>query len=331
MTDYLLERITRSQGMSTLVPPPWPEGLAPVPAVNFNPRAGSGLPECDVMVVTWTTAEAEALADTFTPGHHRTTWQPYTKNWSFFEGHLSGSSPARQERCAAHYWPTQVGKLRVLCVKSELHLATDDATAPIVELWKQMIQDANPKLVITTGTAGGIGESTVLGDVFICTSAKFNCTKTFKDKPWAQERFTSGKPPAIHPATSGMLATNAGRLQPIATRPPLIMQGGDVETVDYFAFDDTDDSYGVVSNDPHAHTEEMDDSTLPLALAQAGLSVPWVSVRNASDPEVPSSEGDLEQQKKWASKIYDKYGYWTTVCSALTCWGIIAELQGASQ
>ena len=50
-------------------------------------------------------------------------------------------------------------------------------------------------MVITTGTAGGIGTNTQLGDVFVVTNAKFNCTKTFAQKPWAQQLF-AGPPPS---------------------------------------------------------------------------------------------------------------------------------------
>lgn len=62
---------------------------------------------------------------------------------------------------------------------------------------------------------------------------------------------------------------NAGRLHPVATRPPTLTVGaalGGVETVDYFGFANTTDSYGIVHNYPDARTEEMDDATLPLAL-----------------------------------------------------------------
>ena len=83
-----------------------------------------------------------------------------------------------------------------------------------------------------------------------------------------------------------------------------------------------------MKNDPLAHTEEMDDATLPLALSLVtGLqNTRWLSIRNASDPEVPSSVGDLEAQKRWASQIYEKFGYWTTVGSAIACWAVIADL-----
>lgn len=334
--DLLLERLTFTPGAQTLTPIPWPEGLAPAPGqIVGSPDAS--MPRADVLVVTWTAAEAEALADVLTPGHHRTTWLPYAKNWASFKDHLTGRSPAHEAGCLAHYWVTRIGSTSVVVAKSELHLATDDETAPIVALWQQMIADVQPKLVITTGTAGGIGANTVLGDVFIVGNAKFNCTKHFKSKPWAQARYSSpemvGIGASLQVANETLIPANAGRLGPsgIASRVPLIWTGGDVETVDYFAFADTDDSYGVIKNDPQAHTEEMDDATLPLALYEMKSSIPWLSIRNASDPQVPSSLGDLEAQKKWAASIYNRFGYWTTVGSAIACWAVIADLPTTTQ
>jgi hypothetical protein len=41
---------------------PWPDGLAPRGA-PYDRAADHPLPSCDVVVVTWTVAEAQALAD----------------------------------------------------------------------------------------------------------------------------------------------------------------------------------------------------------------------------------------------------------------------------
>lgn len=332
MTDALLDRLTfQSTDAGKLAPLPWPAGLAPKPG-HYNATPLTALPKADVLVVTWTAAEWQALADVLTPGHPTTSWLRYAENWKSFEPHLTWKSPAKEANCLAEYWPTTIGSTSVLCVHSQLHLATDDDTAPIVALWQQMIKEVCPKLIITTGTAGGIGVSTVLGDVFIVQSAKFNCTKSFKNKSWAQERFDQDEVLPVGPqvsfATDHLMPANAGRLPANLTpRPPAIWADtGDVETVDYFGFADTDDSYGVVADDPDAHTEEMDDATLPLALSEMGSSLPWLSIRNASDPEVPSSIGTVEEQSKWASQIYEKWGYTTTIGSAIACWAVIADL-----
>ncbi len=334
MEDLVLARLTYEAKPEPLTPIPWPKALAP----TLVPHGSSGsatLPKADVLVVTWTAAEFQALADVLTPGCTYTQWAHYTKDWSQYESQLTGRSPAKEAQRLGEYALTSIGTKQALCFHSQLHLATDGLEPPIVQLWQQIVGEVKPELVITTGTAGGIGTSTCLGDVFVVSNAKFNCTKDFKSKTWAQERFEgpsiatpAGASSHLTNAQDTLMPVNAGHLQPEATRNPHIRRGGDVETVDYFGFADTDDSYGVVKNDPRAHTEEMDDATLPLALSlvPALQHTPWVSIRNASDPQVPSSIGDLEAQKKWASQIYEKYGYWTTVGSAIACWAVIADL-----
>ena len=335
MTDALLERIAFEPVGSYLKEAvAFPQGLAPVViGNNMSPDAplSSGT---DVLVVTWTSAEWAALADVLSPGWPKNKWQTYTHNWDEFEPHLTGRSPAKEAKCLGEYSMVRIGTQKVTLFHSQLHLATDDATAPVVALWQQLISEAQPELVITTGTAGGIGAETCLGDVFIVNSVKLNCTQTFKHESWAQEHFTSAGTtdnfPTMELVQKGeeLFAPFVDNLKPIATRVPTITLGGDVETVDYFAFADTDDSYGVVANDPNAHTEEMDDGTLAVAISlmQPPNTTPWVSIRNASDPQVASSIGTLEEQKQWASKIYEKYGYWTTVNSAIACWVTIAAL-----
>lgn len=328
--DLLLERITYEAPHQAPAPIPWPGGLAPT-ATPYDRAANQPLPSCDVLVVTWTVAEAQALADVLTPGMPSRSWKPYAHGWASYEPQLTWRSPARDAGCLAYVARVRIGDVAVLAVKSELHLATDSVSAPLVALWQQMVSEAKPKLVITTGTAGGIGAATQLGDVFVVTNAKFNCTKDFKGKPWAQRLFT-GSPVqgGGHAAAfDALVAPNAGRLQPQATRPPTLTFGaalGGVETVDYFGFANTDDSYGIVRNYPHARTEEMDDATLPLALSGLAHPPAWCSIRNASDPQVSTAVGDLRAQARWANQIYQRYGYWTSVGSAIATWAVIANM-----
>ena len=58
--DLLLERITYEVPHEAPAPIPWPAGLAPV-ATAYDRAAAQPLPSCDVLVVTWTVAEAQAL------------------------------------------------------------------------------------------------------------------------------------------------------------------------------------------------------------------------------------------------------------------------------
>ena len=253
-TNSLLERITYRAPHQTPAPIPWPDGLAPS-GVPYSGAADEPLPSADVLVVTWTAAEGEALADVLTPGMPSTTWKPYAHRWSSYQPQLTWRSPAREAGCMGHVAKVKIGGIAVLAVKSELHLATDGISAPIVAFWQQMISEARPKLVISTGTAGGIGPPRQLGDVFVVTNAKFNCAKDFKNKPWAQRLFTGSEMQAGGYAASfdALVAPNAGRLRPVATRAPMLTFGaatGGVETVDYFGFANTIDSFGSRSQLP---------------------------------------------------------------------------------
>ena len=328
--DNLLERITYRAPHERPAPIPWPDGLAPS-GTPYGQAADEPLPSADVLVVTWTAAEGQALADVLTPGMSSTTWKPYAHGWGSYEPQLTSRSPAREAGCMGYVAKVKIGGIDVLAVKSELHLATDAISVPIVALWQQMISEARPNLVISTGTAGGVGAATQLGDVFVVTNAKFNCTKDFKDKPWAQRLFTG---PGMHggghtAAFDALVAPNDGRLRPQVTRPPTLTFGGatgGVETIDYFGFANTTDSFGIVRDYPDALTEEMDDATLPLALDNLSDPPPWCSIRNASDPQVSSDIGDLDAQAQWANEIYKRYGYWTSFGSAIATWAVIANL-----
>jgi len=45
--------------------------------------------------------------------------------------------------------------------------------------------------------------------------------------------------------------------------------------------------------------------------------------RNVSDPQIKAT-GTLKEQARLAATIYKGFGRWSTVCSALVCWALIA-------
>jgi hypothetical protein len=51
----------------------------------------------------------------------------------------------------------------------------------------------------------------------------------------------------------------------------------------------------------------------------------WVSVRNASDPQIQDQGMTAKQGVDLASGFYTRYGYWTTVPSAITCWSLVLD------
>lgn len=341
MDDLVLERITAPKPVGAYLHSlPWPDGLAPRPSTVTYP-ANASLPKAEVLIVTYTTAESHALADTLTPGHQAEDWNRYTKNWAQFEKHLTERSPAKFSRCLASYWVTQIDQTVVICAKSDLHLSTDDATLPIRALFKQMIEDCQPRLVITTGTAGGIGSSESLGDVLVTNTSHFDCQKTFGKEPFAHSQYVCAASAQLAVAENyadigSLLDANAAELDPVATHEPRVIgldalqKGEHVLTTDFFAFDDSANSYGLRTYDPDAGMVEMDDAVLGL-VCQEDLTnpPPWLSIRNASDPQmVNEPDQSLEQLAKQASDIYLKYGYWTTVGSAICCWAAVVTFSG---
>lgn len=68
---------------------------------------------------------------------------------------------------------------------------------------------------------------------------------------------------------------------------------------------------------------EMGDAVLALVATGMGDKSPqWLCIRNASDPQIKDNV-PLEEQTKKAAQIYEQYGYWTTVCSAVACWALV--------
>jgi hypothetical protein len=199
---------------------------------------------------------------------------------------------------------------------------------PIAALWSQMIAEAQPKLVITTGTAGGIGAEIELGDVVVAPHVRFDCQKEFKSAPFHQSVY------ACSPLATGafaelppLIAANAGKL-PAASRPPAVFSKPtaaapdiDVVTTDFFAFDDATDTYHLQGL---GSAVEMGDAVLGLAIGgMSGKKPRWTAVRNASDPQINNRGLSATAAGNLAAQIYERYGYWTTLSSALVCWAVI--------
>jgi hypothetical protein len=50
----------------------------------------------------------------------------------------------------------------------------------------------------------------------------------------------------------------------------------------------------------------------------------WVAVRNVFDPQIKAEGMTLKQQAAFAAQIYKAVGRWSSVCSAIACWALIA-------
>ena len=320
---------TTATGLSRYVDVQWPKGLAPrtggAPAKNAN----RPLPKADVLVVTWTVDEGHALSRVLTPGKDsRNDYQPYTRGFASISKKMRRGCPALEAGRLGSYWTTDIGTKRTVIFKSDSHLSQDGPKVPNIDVWKQIIGEVQPKLVITTGTAGGIGKQFEVGDVIVSSIVRFDCIAKFKSEPFHAGHYSSAAANSRYfAAAKTLFKANAPQLPKDNTRPPKIVRvapGGldsSVVTTDFFGFDTSDNHFHLQGL---GDVSEMGDAVLGLVANEMGKAAPrWVAVRNVSDPQI-KAEGTIRQQAALAAQIYKGFGRWSTVCSAIVCWALIA-------
>jgi kumamolisin len=315
---------------------PWPAQWAPKAApLTKKPAADGPLPKADVLLVTWTSGEARTLATLMTGGNFD-DWYEYKHNVAQFEPKVTGPDApfndsskdyARYYHSLGLYFPCRIGNVSVVALKSGLHMAYDGPDVPLVDLWRQMITEVQPKVVITTGTGGGIGKDVLLGDVVIAAATRFDLTGALKSKPFAQSSYATTALDADKIrslATDALLEPNGAHLA--TPRTPRIIgpdkAGANVVSTDTFAFDDSTDYFGLQGLGKCC---DMGDATLGLALdGWSGAKVlSWYSIRNASDPQIANPNSDLRAAKAEAEQIYSKYQMVTTAGSVVASWAVI--------
>lgn len=324
-------------GLSRFTDIPWPKGTQPFTDKVVRKTHDGSLPSAEVLIVTWTVDEGHALSRVLTPGKDsRNDYIPYKKNFATLAAKMVSRCPARQAGRLGAYWTCTIAGKRVVVFKSDSHMSQDGPRLPNIDVWAQIIADVRPKLVITTGTAGGIGTDVQVGDVIVSPVVRFDCMQKFKNFKFdgtliAQEVFKSDALAALK-VVPALLAMNAGQLPKDNTRAPKIFTTAQshvkssVVTTDFFGFDISDNHYRLRGL---GHACEMGDAVLGLAakkLNASGIMMPpYVAVRNISDPQI-KAEGTLEEQKQRAAAIYKAFGRWSSVCSAIACWALVANM-----
>jgi purine-nucleoside phosphorylase len=318
-------------GLSRFTEIPWPDGLAPITGPKPNGGSNAPLPGADVLVVTWTVDEGHALSRVLTPGKDsRNDYLPYTHNFATLAKKMRAGCPATIAKRLGTYWTTTIGNRSVVVFKSDSHMSQDGPQLPNIDMWRQIIEEVQPKLVITTGTAGGIGKEFEVGDVIVSPVVRFDCTSKFRNEPFAQDHFSSVAAKTTHFSTArSLFRANAPRLPPDNERLPQIVVvapnavQSSVVTTDFFGFDTSDNHFELQGL---GDVSEMGDAVLGLVAKELGEKAPrWLAIRNVSDPQI-KSEGTIREQARIAAQIYKGFGRWSSVCSAITCWAsIVAE------
>ncbi len=330
-------RLSRSERMPAQIP--WPAGLAPVAApLDPEPDEKDSLDRFkgyDAVVITWTAAEAATLAALLSPGYPSTDWYEYRHNVEAYIPLVTGAHApfndkelTRYYHSLALYFPCRIGGRKVLLMKSGLHLDYDGPATPVYKLIQEIIAAVQPKMLITTGTGGGIGADVALGDVIIGAYTRFDCTTQFKDEPWASDSYAtsplaSGVLPAVTPDLTSVNAAKIGGYYG-ARDIPQIWSGGDtaIATTDFFGFDDSTDHYKLQGK---GRACDMGDAMVIKAAKECSIPTQYFAVRNASDPQIKNPSGDMKKADEEAGYIYRRFGVYTTAASVIASWAIITN------
>src|SRR6202011_584553 len=132
---------------------------------------------------------------------------------------MRSGCPALLAKRLGTYWKTTIGKTSVLVFKSDSHMSQDGPQLPNRDVWQQIIPEVRPKLVLTTGTAGGIGKQFEVGDVIVSSIVPFDCLQKFKKQPFAKAHYSSATAKTTQFATARTLfKANSAQLPKDNTR-----------------------------------------------------------------------------------------------------------------
>jgi len=376
---FVRAALSQSPVVTKLGPIAWPDGLEPVavPLGGYTP----GVPittavsaAVDVLVLLYTELETSALLDVFTGDNSWTperqkTWYPYAHNFAELKNTIEGiaGDTALEHGEFGYLYAMTVGKTNVVFFKSELHPKANGTKLPFVAVIAQLVAELKPGLVITTGTAGGIGPNVNCGDVTVCSAARFHVRDTYPTYPaintlsshataltnqvtlpttylrYAAEHFTALSLPGLKTCFERFAGDATYEFLRAPSAAPKIFGGGlsavngpepmDVVSADYLTVDDASDAEGLQAL---GIMNETDDAFAIYAIEQiSGTKPKWLSVRNASEPQIvakPFPAGTdqttiVDTLKGIAGAIYGVYQYCTTQSSAFAVWGIAADFK----
>lgn len=330
--------------------------IIPTPEVT----ASSPLPKADVVVITWTSAEWDALHYVFSnelsplpqsPGDNnewRERWRPYRRDfyriftdlWSHrliaAARDTSGGAPAlRSDNMRwGSYTLVGVGDRTVLLFKAELHLNQDGEQLPLLPMMRQIADEAQPDLVLSVGTSGGVADEQVLGDAIVTNAAKYRLGQEFRSARFNDREYRSPwQPPTDLFEAAGRLLIEVPEFPvrpPTPHYPPdsvlvaerrtprIVLSDKPILTTDFFEFGTTHNRL-----DREGCVVEMDDAVIAMVLSEREHPISYGFVRNVSDPVL---NGDLhnELQVAWAVVTYQRLGLLTSYNGAIGTWALIA-------
>ncbi len=309
----------------------WPDQLQPTQIPLGNYRAGQTITgpvqfKADVLIVLYTEQETSAFLEVFTGNKdwspsRRASWNPYGHNFAKFKNIIEGidGDDALEHGSFGYLSAMRIGNQNVAIYKTELHAKVNGSKLPIIPVIEQLATELAASLLLSTGTAGGMGGVLNCGDVAVTNSARFHVTTSYPTYPrinslsdgneaiessfaindtylrYAADNFTRLTLPALAECYAKFASRPGYSFLRKNTAPPSIyvtnqnpVPGPEPMTVvsaDFLSVDDTNDAEGLQAL---GIVNENDDAYAFFAISQmpAANRPAWLSVRNVSDPQV---------------------------------------------
>jgi len=325
------------------------------------PVSAGVLPYADVAIITWTSAEWSALDHVFLNSDRERGPDAYAwrEAWVGYPGQTDAQPLLYFQRVSV---PSQDGSkdLKVLLVKSEVHLAHPPYISGIERLVNTIVKDSGVGTIISTGTAGGATTEQPLGDVLFTCSAhirlektenidhcNYNNTTITGDNIFAESSLYDAltehltlpmdriwNDTSIQKAVTELNYRNGTKysakdlintpLEPenLSRNTLTITDNQPLLTTDYYfiAESDSDRQYSFL---------EMDDAVIGHECQTLGVKFGFI--RNVSDPVVVSKDSHgiplaKDIRGDWSGIVYSLCGFYTTFNSALAAWAAVTVL-----
>ena len=308
----------------------FPDNLAPTASMFAGHKPGDTITTAltapaDVLILLYTDEEISALLDVFTDNPSWTparkkTWYGYGHNFNTFKPMIDGGDDnALKAGILGYLSPMKIGTVNVVLYKTELHPKNNGKQIPFIPVIKQLVSELKPKLVISTGTAGGVGSKIQCGDVVITNSARLHLREVYagslaslntlstkstelksaatvsgKYVKYAADNFTKLSLPGLQQCYAKIgTRPEYSFLKKNTTASSIYVNGVnavpgtepmDIVSADYLTVDDGHDSEGLQSQ---GIMNDTDDDFAFFAIDELGAGKPgWLSIRNASEPQI---------------------------------------------
>ena len=290
-------------------------------------KTAAALPKADFLAITWTAAEAGAMAVVLGGGKYSFK-TPADNNLTPLL--IPGLPIPSEAKFHGYFFQANVNGKSVVCLKSEFHPKLETAATTLF-LEKILGPAASPniKYLITSGTSGGIWQTLDVGDVVVTNSARYGLTGTVEKQTLrftGTANITGAKPPGY--ATWYDYVNDAIIKNDDCVNTGLLTPGGrnagSGKPAIYYKASGADPTT-VVSNSRISDAEctriatyrtmgaTLDENDAYVAEACKAVKFPnWVSIRNVSD--LPCSKN---------TKQYDVYQFCSSINGAYAVWAFV--------